>query len=352
MEACTVIAPGLRSEKLQRMISQVGNGGKCELVVIREKEDWPDSYANCKLVFAIELDEIGCDNTFHDYLKHLYKTRPSFEGASAVLLLNASTEFYSKTFAKQIIFAFNHLGLRFIGKPLVEALPSEINLKTWQKHLPGTRKDILDHLCRDLGARLMSFHPKATGLLKLMVLHNSEVSTSNSLQLAHVVLEHLQREFENIVSINEIRIEDGAIHDCRGCGFQTCLAFAEKKACYYSGDKFDLIFSAIEETDSILWVCPNYNDSVSASLMAAINRMSGMSRTIHLDEKSVYGIVVSANSGGDSVAMQLIDGLCINKGFQLPPEFALIEIANDPLSVLENIGIEERIAAFVSRMVP
>jgi multimeric flavodoxin WrbA len=183
-----------------------------------------------------------------------------------------------------------------------------------------------------------------------MVLHNSEASTSNTLQLANVVIERLRTKHGGALKVEVVRLRDGTIRDCRGCGFNTCLAFAENKTCYFSGDNFDQIFAAIEDTDAILWVCPNYNDAISASLMATINRMSGLSRTIRLDNKRIYAVVVSANSGGDSVSMQLIDGLCLNKGFMLPPNFSLIEIANEPLSVLENVGINERIDAFVAGM--
>lgn len=352
MEIFTVISPGLKSEKLRHMIEATVAGAGDEVRILTGPGEWPMDYRNKLLLFAVELDEIGCDFEFLHYLQSLNEIRPDFEGARAAIILNASTELFSKTFAKQVIFNLNGLGLAFIGKPLVEALPDNINLKTWQRHLPGTRSEILKKLCGELGERLVTApHPQRFDRLNLMVLHNSDLRTSNTLMLTHKVIQRLRIRMGDRLAVNEIRIQDGAIRDCRGCTFQTCMSFAENKACYYSGDKFDEIFASIEDTDAILWVCPNYNDTISAILMATINRMSGIYRTVRLDDKRIYGIVVSANSGGDSVAMQLIDGLCLNKGFMLPPYFSLIEIANEPLSVLRNRGIDARIDDFASKMV-
>jgi len=350
MEILTVISPGLKTDKLRRMISDTVSGAGCALELVTRREEWPVDYRGKKLLFAVELDEVGSDFEFLAYLKALASSSPNFEDAHGALLLNASSELFSKTFAKLAIFNLNQLGLGFIGKPLVEALPDDINLKTWQRHMPGTRPDILKKLCSDLGFRLS--HAKAEKLekLRLMVLHNSDIRTSNTLMLTHKAIQRLSQRLGDRLQVEEIRLEDGTIRDCRGCAFHTCMTFAEQKACYYSGDNFDQIFAAIEETDAIVWVCPNYNDTISATLMATINRMSGIYRTVRLDQKRIYGVVVSANSGGDSVAMQLIDGLCLNKGFMLPPYFALIEIANEPLSVLRNKGIDTRIDAFAARI--
>lgn len=350
MEILTVISPGLKTEKLRRMISDAVSGTDCTLELVTRREDWIFDYRGRKLLFAVELDEVGSDFEFMDYLKALTEASPDFDGAHAALLLNASTELYSKTFAKLAIFNLNRLGLGFIGKPLVEALPDDVNLKTWQKHLPGTRPDILKKLCSDLGYRLSLAKAEKLERLSLMVVHNSDYRTSNTLMLTHKVIQRLEQRLGDRLRVEEIRLEDGTIRDCRGCTFQTCMSFAEQKACFYSGDNFDQIFASIEDTDAVLWVCPNYNDTISATLMATINRMSGIYRTVRLDQKRIYGVVVSANSGGDSVAMQLIDGLCLNKGFMLPPYFSLIEIANDPLSVLRNRGIDTRIDAFAARM--
>ena len=59
-------------------------------------------------------------------------------------------------------------------------------------------------------------------------------------------------------------------------------------------------------------------------------------------DKAFYAVIVSGNSGSDTVAKQLIGALNINKGFQLPPNFVIMATANDPLKVLEIEGIEDK----------
>jgi multimeric flavodoxin WrbA len=102
------------------------------------------------------------------------------------------------------------------------------------------------------------------------------------------------------------------------------------------------VLPAIEAADVIVWVCPNYNDSVSANMLAVINRLTVLYRQISFHDKMCFAVVVSGNSGSDSVTKQLIGALNINKGFQLPPYFSIMATANDPLKVLEIDGINEK----------
>jgi len=56
-------------------------------------------------------------------------------------------------------------------------------------------------------------------------------------------------------------------------------------------------------------------------------------------------VIVSGNSGSDSVAKQLIGALNINKGFRLPPYFSIRAIANDPKTIfhVENIKMKSEV---------
>lgn len=108
----------------------------------------------------------------------------------------------------------------------------------------------------------------------------------------------------------------------------------------------DSVYPAIESADAIVWICPNYNDAISANLTAVINRLTALYRKISFHEKAVYAVIVSGNSGGDCVARQMLGSLVINKGFCLPPNFALYATANDPFSVLEIPGIKDQAAEF------
>jgi multimeric flavodoxin WrbA len=110
------------------------------------------------------------------------------------------------------------------------------------------------------------------------------------------------------------------------------------------------VFPAIEAADAVVWVCPNYNDAVTANLAAVINRLTALYRKTGFYNKALYAVIVSGNSGSDSVAMQLIDALCINKGFYLPPYFCIMAIANDPGAIYKIKNIGTQASAFAERL--
>ena len=84
--------------------------------------------------------------------------------------------------------------------------------------------------------------------------------------------------------------------------------------------------------------------------MAVINRLTTLYRQISFNNKMIFAIIVSGNSGSDSIAKQLIDALNINKGFILPPYFSLIETANDAGSILKVAKIREKASSFAENI--
>jgi hypothetical protein len=61
-------------------------------------------------------------------------------------------------------------------------------------------------------------------------------------------------------------------------------------------------------------------------------------------------VIVSGFSGSDIIAQQLISALNINKTFMLPPEFALMETANDYGEVEKIEGIKEKAKKFADNI--
>jgi multimeric flavodoxin WrbA len=122
------------------------------------------------------------------------------------------------------------------------------------------------------------------------------------------------------------------------------------KSCFYGGFVVESLYPAIEAADYIVWICPNYNDSISAKLMAVINRLTALYRNMNFHDKFIYAVIVSANSGNDAVAGQLIGALSINKGFRVPPKFALMALANAPGEIHESDGIDKKIKNYVNKM--
>ena len=97
-------------------------------------------------------------------------------------------------------------------------------------------------------------------------------------------------------------------------------------------------------------ICPNYNDAVSANITAFINRLTAVFRTHDFSRKKIYALVISGYSGGDIVAEQIIGAMNFNKSFILPGNFALVETANDPGSILQAENLDEKTAAFAERI--
>lgn len=106
------------------------------------------------------------------------------------------------------------------------------------------------------------------------------------------------------------------------------------------------VLPAIEKADGIAWLCPNYNDSISANLTAVINRLTVLYHKMSFYNKNMYGVIVSGNSGSDSVAKQLIGSLNINKGFRLPHHAIITAVANDPDAIYSVDGIEKKAEIF------
>ena len=180
---------------------------------------------------------------------------------------------------------------------------------------------------------------------KILVLHSSLFKTSNTLMLWKMVKESLSGE-----DLRELHVENGTVVDCRGCSYKTCIHYSEEKSCFYGGIMVKEILPTIEEADCIIWLCPNYNDAISAKLMAVINRMTVLYKRVKFGDKTLFSVVVSGNSGSDCVAKQLIGALNINKGFRLPPYFALTATANDPGSIMNVLGIDKKAKEFAENI--
>jgi multimeric flavodoxin WrbA len=160
-----------------------------------------------------------------------------------------------------------------------------------------------------------------------------------------MVKEHLEG-----CDVQELHVENGNIIDCKGCSYKTCTYYSINDGCFYGGVMVEEILPAIKSADAVIWLCPNYNDAVSANLAAVINRMTALYRKTPFYQKNLFSIIVSGNSGSDSVARQLIGALCINKGFNLPPYFSFMATANDPGTVSQVPDIEAATREFAENM--
>lgn len=319
-------------------------------IIKSEIDQLSHSYESKKRIFLIELDEIGENEDANRFMREMNNS-DYFQNAQAVLVLVGASELYTKTYAKKWFFWCNLNGCELPGHPLVEMTKDLVNFKTWSKSLGIPRKEIAEKMVRGLIHKLNDFGPIQHKKSNIVVLHAGHKSMSNTLMLWEQVQSKLVERVGSKIRLKTLHVDEGQIRDCYGCSFETCNYFSLEKSCFYGGFVVEELYPSIEAADYIVWVCPNYNDAISAKLMAVINRLTALYRNMKFNDKYIWAIIVSANSGNDAVASQLLGALGINKGFRIPPEFALMEMANAPGEIFERKGLEERIENYVNNMV-
>ncbi|MCC5909315.1 MAG: NAD(P)H-dependent oxidoreductase [Clostridiaceae bacterium] len=338
-----LIMPGEVSTQLMNM-ANAATADK-SVFLIKDDRNIPDLTGK-KILFAVELNTVGHNTGLYDILSTLYKRgSDALKNSTGAILIRSESSLYTKSMAKSVLFSANQMGCSFIGHPLVEATEGLRNFITWQKKFDLSLEEISYKLSGRLGERLWQDQPTFIKKPKIVVLHSSSRKTSNTLMLWNLIKNHLVD-----CEIEELHVENGTVLDCIGCPYSTCKYLGLQNSCFYGGFMIKEILPAVEKADAIVWICPNYNDTVSANLIAVINRLTALYRKIKFYDKRIYSVVVSANSGGDSVSKQLIDALTINKGFRLPPYFSIMEIANDPGTILKVDDINKKAEAFANNL--
>lgn len=300
---------------------------------------------NKRILFTISLGQSGINLTWYGIMKYLRLNRDALEGSVGGVILDGNCEFYTKSTGRSMVFTANRAGCTFPGRPLVEGTRTLKNYNIQAQNLNTDNIGAYMNAGRELVKNILGYKKPRLDRPKLLVLHASSSSTSNSLALWNMIKRHLDGfEFE------EISLRNGHIHDCRGCSYETCRHFGEEGKCFYGGPIVEKVYPAILGCDGLVMICPNYNDALSANLTAFVNRMTALFTTNRFYDKSLFGVIVSGYSGSDIVAEQLISGLNMNKTFALPGRFAIMETANDPMSIAALEGVEKRAYDFAENM--
>lgn len=300
-----------------------------------------------RILFAVSLSEAGVNIEYYRLLEYLRGNPQCLAGSIGGIIVDGGGEFYTKAIARRFAFSANMCGCTFPGKPLVEATGSLGNFHVLSTVSGREPEEIYSAQVRSLVDKVLDFClPEASGKIKLLALHASTRRTSNTLLLWDMVKKHLYSRAE----ITEIALQNGQIYDCRGCSYEACLHFGEQESCFYGGIITDQVYPALLEADAVVLICPNYNDALSANLTAFVNRLTSLFRSHDFSDKRVYAVIVSGYSGGDIIAEQIIGALNFNKSFILPADFAMLETANDPRSILAVEGIEEKAGKFAFRI--
>ncbi|MDF2615928.1 MAG: NAD(P)H-dependent oxidoreductase, partial [Sedimentibacter sp.] len=255
------------------------------------------------------LENMGESGINIEHFKMLEKIRMSgehfMENSVGSIFVNSSNELFSRDIARKTILYANMAGcmfpgrplseatgslknLKFPGRPLSEATGSLKNLNTRKKMTDLTLEEVCLQECKSVVDKLMEFNPNKLERPKILALHASNYNTSNTLSLWKMVKSNLE-DFD----INEIHIENGSVRDCKGCSYKACKHYSQSSNCFYGGIMVEEIYPAIINCDVLVMVCPNYNDSISANMSAAINRLTALFRKFKFYDKYVYAVIVS-----------------------------------------------------------
>jgi len=302
---------------------------------------------NAKLLFVLQVNAWNLCPELSTFFMKLDPRAQSLTGSEAAILIHSNSERYSRDFAVDLILRANELGCRFMGRPIVEATKDLVNWQLMEAVKGKSRQEICLTECEHLVVRLLADSPIKKKQPSLLVLHASNKNTSSTLQLWAMVKKNLPTS----VRVQEIHIENGTVRDCIGCPYTTCKHFGQQMRCFYGGVMVEEIYPAMLKADAILWACPNYNDALSANLASTVNRMTALFRTHKFYNKSLFGIVVSGNSGSECLQHQLISALNINKTFRLPPRFSLTATATSKDAILSRSHIEFQAGEFAKNIV-
>lgn len=348
-----------RSVRLRGVLSKALECLDCRLIHMVEDIDDGD-LQDRRVLFAINLSSAGVNMEFYRLLEYLRAHEDCLRGSIGGIVVDGGGEMYTKGIARRMAFSANRAGCTFPGKALVEATGSLRNFQVLSRVMEKEPMEVYGIQVEKLVRRIMGFQIQgapgaqdAPGTeevrgagdgqrLKVLAVHASTRSSSNTLLLWDEVKKHLEPR----ASIREISLRNGQMVDCRGCKYETCRHFGEKGRCFYGGIMVDQVYPAIVDCDVLVMICPNYNDALGANLTAFINRLTAVVNIRSFEKKRVYAIIVSGYSGGDILAEQVLGAMSMNKGFILPPRFALLETANDPGTVMEIPGIREKAETF------
>lgn len=284
-----------------------------------------DDLQNRRILLALSCDEYGMDAQALQLLRHLRANPSCLSGSIGSIIVDGNSELYTKQVAQDVVFSANLAGCLFPGKPLIEGTKTLYNHHILAEQNKLSWEEMYFQRAKALVERLAVFQAPKFTRPKLLVLHASENQRSSTLWLWSKVKKSLEAHCD----IREISLQNGTIHDCRGCSYHACLHFSQNGSCFYGGAISETVLPAIRESNALIFLCPNYNDAVSANITALFNRLTSLLLHSDLYDKYLFGMVVSGYSGSDLVARQLLGAMCLNKTAMLPPQFCMMQTAND-----------------------
>lgn len=300
------------------------------------------------VVFLISMDDTGFNLELSHALKRIAAVPGCLEGMSGGIIVVGDGEIYTKEAARKTAFTISRAGCLVPGGAFAEVTGSMRNLKN-RSVLRGLPLEETFLECAGEVVQKAAEYSAGKRIRTLTCIHSSIEKKSNTYAYWKLIRENLRARRDDM-KINEINLFGKSLPDCIGCPYEVCLRYGEQRKCFFGGVMTEEVYPAVDESDAILLLCPNYNDAIGANLSAFINRLTALYRNRDFSGKYLYMAVVSGYSGGELVAEQVIDAMALNKGFTLPGHAADIQMANHPGELLEEEGIREAAEAIAERI--
>lgn len=322
-----------------------------EVEILRDRTDFADWCQNKKrngdcVIFAVHLDRSGINLLLYSVLKEMDMHTNCLCGCTGAIVVDGENELYTKNIAKKIAFSLSRAGCMLPGHTFAEATGSLKNQRKNADHRNMSLQEAFFANVKEAAEHAMLYSErkqKSTGrkdkIKKLLCIYAGNKGRSNTYLFWKYVRANLAGQN---IDVTEINLRNGEIADCMGCPFEVCLHYSEKGSCFYGGVIVEQVYPALMESDALMILSPNYNDSLSANIQAFINRLTALYRKVDFQEKQLFSIIVSGYSGSDILAEQIISSLHFNKGFALPANAIKMLTANDPGEILtcENVKDE------------
>ena len=242
MEPLLVICPQVEENPRLAAVLSHALEGRPHVRVQRPDELHP--VTGQRVLFAVSLLHGGVNLGWYAMLSAIRQNGHFFDGCRGAVLVDGDGELYTKSAAREIVFAANQAGCAFMGAPLVEATGSleNFHIRAMLRHTDYL--SAYTACARELVNRLLADTAPVRKHPNLMVLHASNRKTSNTIAL----WERMVPRLAGRVDAQVVSLRNGTVADCNGCEFRACLHFGEEGRCFYGGVIVDEVYPAAMPT--------------------------------------------------------------------------------------------------------
>lgn len=304
-----------------------------------------------RLLLAVSLGADGMTPSLNDFLKKLREEPMLMRGTVAGIVLESEKDLYGKDYACQLAQSLNASGCALVPRPLVEATGSlshfsseELNRPLNENPFSGYIKAVTALSQRIIGPGFRGKSPltgqaEAPKLLAVDVCLDLEPNLSD-------LWDEISYRLHPFITCHNISLRKESIHSCQQCNIHRCDHFQPQANCFYGSALSEEALLKLAETDALLLICSNYHNALHPQMAGFLQQISALMSPKLFPTKALYTLVVSPYSGGDMVVKQILTTLSLDGSFYIPPKFAMLETAGQPMEALGLSGIETRLDSF------